>query len=326
MYKLILIVLLIVLPFYTPIFAVTEYKYAGEFLNVGVGARALGMGGAFVAVADDATAAYWSPGGLSHLKSKEVTFMYSQQFDNFVKTNFISYAHPTSKWGTFGISWLRLGVEDIPKTGFIDANGNLMQDFNDKNNDGIKDPDELYIERPTIVGTFDDVENGIFLSYGLGITKHLSTGLNLKIIRQSLSIHSSSGVGFDIGIMSELFSGLKIGLNIQDIPKTNITWDLTGHKDVIPTSVRLGVAYKGDISSLKSVAVFSWSMDTKYDTTMHYGVEWWLMKALALRLGLDDGRLSAGAGLKIAEFQVDYAFIGHEDIGNTHRISTSVRF
>jgi hypothetical protein len=326
MYKLILTVLVISFVICSPIFAETRYKYAGEFLNVGAGARALGMGGAFVAVADDATAAYWSPGGLSSLKSKEVTFMYSQQFDSFVKTNFIGYAHPTSRRGTFSISWLRLGVEDIPKTGFVDANGNLMQDFNDKDNDGVKDPDELYIERPVIVGTFNDVENGVFLSYGFKPNKHFSAGVNLKIIRQSLSIHSASGFGFDVGILSELFSGFKIGFNLQDVPKTTITWDLTGNKDIIPASVRFGVAYTGQIPSLKSVAIFSWSMDTKYGTTMHYGTEWWLMKALALRLGLDDGRLSAGAGLRIAEFQVDYAFIGHDDIGNTHRISTSVRF
>lgn len=304
----------------------TEYKYAGEFLNLGVGARALGMGGAFVAVADDGTTAYWSPAGLSYLKSKEVTFMYSQQFSNFVKTNFISYAHPTSNWGTFSISWLRVGVDDIPKTGFIDINGNLMQDFDDKNDNGVKDPDELYIERPVVVGSFDDIEDGVFLSYGLRINEYLSTGLNLKFIKQSLNIHTSSGFGADIGIISELFKGFKIGLNLQDVPKTTIKWDLTGHEDKIPISAKVGLSYTGEIPSIKSVAIVSWSVDTKYDTTMHYGAEWMLMNSLAMRVGSDDGRLSAGAGFRIAAFQVDYAFIGHDDIGNTHRLSTSVRF
>jgi hypothetical protein len=113
------------------------------------------MGGAFVAVADDGTTAYWSPGGLPLLKSREVAFMHSQQFDNLVKTNFISYVHPTSRWGAFGVSWLRLGVEDIPKSGYVDGNENNVQDFDDKNKNGVKDPGELYIERPIIVGSFD---------------------------------------------------------------------------------------------------------------------------------------------------------------------------
>jgi len=315
-----------ILVFALPAFADSEYKYAGEFLNVGAGARALGMGGAFVAVADDGTTAYWSPGGLPSLKSREVAFMHCQQFDSLIKTNFISYVHPTARWGTFGVSWLRLGVEDIPRTGFVDANGNLMQDFDDKNDNGIKEPGELYIELPEIVGSFDDIEDGIFLSYGRQLTDNLSAGLNLKIIRQSLDFHSSSGLGIDIGGLYELVNGFKVGLNLQDIPRTRLKWKLTKHEEVIPFSVRFGAAYTGQIPSMKSTITVSANVDTKYDTEMHYGAEWWFMKTLALRVGLDKGRLAVGCGLRMSAFQVDYAFVGHDDLGNTHRISTSVQF
>jgi len=304
-----------------------EYKYAGEFLNVGAGARALGMGGAFVAVADDGTTAYWSPAGLPSLKSREVAFMHCQQFDSLVQTNFISYVHPTSSWGAFGISWLRLGVEDIPKSGYVDANDNAMQDFDDKNDNGIKEEGELYIERPIIVGNFDDIEDGVFLSYGLNVTRSFSAGINLKLIRQALSGNTSSGWGIDIGGLYELISGLKLGLNLQDVTGTKLKWDSkTKHEENIPASMKLGVAYTGNIPSLRSIITISCNVDTKYDSEMHYGAEWWLMKTLALRIGLDEGRLSAGAGLRVTAFQVDYAFIGHDDLGNTHRISTSVQF
>jgi hypothetical protein len=305
----------------------TDCKYAGEFLNVGAGARALGMGGAFVAVADDGTTAYWSPGGLPSLKSREVAFMYCQQFNSLVKTNFISYVHPTSRWGAFGVSWLRLGVEDIPKTGYVDANENCMQDFDDKNDNGVKDPGELYIERPVIVGSFDDIEDGVFFSYGIKVSAGFSIGLNLKLIRQLLAANSSNGWGIDIGGLYELFNGFKVGLNLQDVPCTKLKWDSpTKHEDVIPFSTKLGAAYTRQISSLKSIFTVSCSMDTRYETDMHYGAEWWLMKTLALRIGLDEGRLSMGSGLRVSTFQVDYAFIGHDDLGNTHRISTSVQF
>ncbi len=186
-----------------------DYKYAGEFLNVGAGARALGMGGAFVAVANDGTAAYWSPGGLALLESREFSFMYSQQFESLIKTNFISYVHPKTKYGAFGISWLRLGVEDIPKTGYIDANQNNMQDFEDKNDNGIKDEGELYIERPIRVGSFDDTEDGIFISYGFRASNNISIGMNLKLIRQMLAENSSTGWGIDIGSIYELLMALR---------------------------------------------------------------------------------------------------------------------
>jgi hypothetical protein len=304
-----------------------DYKYAGEFLNVGAGARALGMGGAFVAVADDGTAAYWSPGGLPFLSNREFSFMHCQQFNSMVKTNFIGYVHPTSKWGAFGISWLRLGVEDIPQSGYIDANGNLMQDFNDANDNDVKDPGELYIERPVIVGYFDDIEDGVFLSYGAKITSSFSAGINLKLIRQILAANESSGWGIDIGTMYQLFQGFKLGLNLQDVTRTKLKWNsATNHEDVIPFSLEFGAAYTQEIASIKSAFTLSFSIDTKYNTETHYGLEWWLAGTLAMRAGLNDGRLSVGAGLRMSAFQVDYAFIGHDDLGNTHRVSTSVRF
>ncbi len=304
-----------------------NYKYAGEFLDVGAGARALGMGGAFVAVADDGTAAYWSPGGLAFLESREFSFMYSQQFESLVKTNFISYVHPKSKYGAFGISWLRLGVEDIPKTGYIDANQNNMQDFDDKNDNGIKDEGEFYIERPIKVGSFDDTEDGIFISYGLRAGDNISIGVNLKLIRQMLAENSSTGWGIDIGSIYELFDGFKVGLNIQDLTKTKLKWDsMTKHIDVIPVNFRLGAAYTKNIKSIKSDATISWNLDTKYGTEMRFGAEWWFLKTLALRIGFNESRLTFGTGLRISNFQADYAFVGHDDLGNTHRISTSVKF
>jgi len=304
-----------------------DYKYAGEFLNVGAGARALGMGGAFVAVADDGTTAYWSPGGLALLESREFSFMYCQQFSSLVKTNFISYVHPKSRFGAFGISWLRLGVEDIPKTGFIDANQNNFQDFDDKNNNGIKEEGELYIEHPIQVSSFDDIEDGILLSYGFKLGNTISTGANLKPIRQMLAENSSTGWGIDIGCIYKPISSFRLGLNLQDVTKTRLKWDsATKHEDVIPFSLKFGAAYIKRLPAIKSDVTFSWSIDTRYGTEMRYGAEWWIMKVIALRIGLYDDRLSVGSGIRVANFQADYAFVGHDDLGNTHRISTSVRF
>ena len=192
---------------------------------------------------------------------------------------------------------------------------------------GIKEEGELYIEHPIIVGSFDDIEDCVFLSYGMEVGESLSAGFNLKLIRQLLAANSSSGWGIDIGALYELFDGFRLGLNLQDVTGTKLKWDsATSHEDVIPFSAKIGAAYTGQITSLRSIFTVSCSVDTKYDSEMHYGAEWWLLKTLALRIGLDEGRLSVGSGLRISTFQVDYAFIGHDDLGNTHRISTSVQF
>ena len=122
-------------------------KYAGEFLSLGAGARPLGMGGSFVAVADDATATYWNPAGLGGLDRTEITFMHAGIFglDSY---DFINYVQPLGGVGAFGVSWIRLGIDDIPIT-------------------------ELWVpgtmsasNRPYVSGYMKDTENAFILSYG----------------------------------------------------------------------------------------------------------------------------------------------------------------
>src|SRR5436190_10778481 len=69
-------------------------KYAGEFMKIPVGARAVGMGGAFTAVCDDATAPYWNPAGMVYLPYREVFLQHAEQFGDLVNHNFGSYVMP----------------------------------------------------------------------------------------------------------------------------------------------------------------------------------------------------------------------------------------
>jgi hypothetical protein len=92
-----------------------DHKYAAEFLNIGVGARAMAMGGAFCAVADDATSSYWNPAGLRLLKSREIGVMHSAQFANEVKYDYLVFGSP-SVTESFGASIIRMGIDDIPYT------------------------------------------------------------------------------------------------------------------------------------------------------------------------------------------------------------------
>jgi hypothetical protein len=107
------------------------HKYAAAFLDTGVGARALAMGGAFVAVADDATAAYWNPAGLAQLGSREFTLMHAGQWGNVVKRDFLNAALPGDE--SYGVSLYRVGVEDIPYT------NNALLDYG---TDGYPDTEE----------------------------------------------------------------------------------------------------------------------------------------------------------------------------------------
>ena len=93
-------------------------RYAGEFLRIGVGARALGMGSAFMGLSDDGTAAYWNPAGLATLERREITAMHAEQFGSIVQYDFLSYVVPIGDPGrarqALGFSLVRLGVDQGP--------------------------------------------------------------------------------------------------------------------------------------------------------------------------------------------------------------------
>jgi len=89
-------------------------KYAGEFMAIGIGGRPLGMGGAFVAVANDVTAGYYNPAGLANLNYPQVSLMHSEQFGNLVNYDYAAVGIPFGTDMSFGISVMRLGVDGIP--------------------------------------------------------------------------------------------------------------------------------------------------------------------------------------------------------------------
>jgi uncharacterized membrane-anchored protein len=95
-------------------------KYAGEFLKAPVGPRAIGMGAAFTAVADDATASYWNPAGMVYLPYKEVVAMHSEKFGNLANHDYLTAVLPlggaTGRRLAGGISVIRMAVDDIPVT------------------------------------------------------------------------------------------------------------------------------------------------------------------------------------------------------------------
>src|SRR5262245_19449958 len=174
-------------------------RYAGEFLRIGVGARALGMGSAFVGLADDGTAAYWNPAGLATLERREVTAMHAEQFGSIVQYDFLSYVMPIGSPGGakhgLGISLVRLGVDEIPDTRglqVIDQNGNGKFDYPE---------DRLVVDESRFI--FDsDNDVALLLSYARDLRPGFSLGGNFKIIRQWLGDSlRSTGFGLDAGAL-----------------------------------------------------------------------------------------------------------------------------
>ena len=325
-----------------------EGSHAAEFLSHGVGARALGMGSSFVSVADDATAAYWNPAGLAQIQRRAFAAMYSDSFGasqggflskGLVEYNFVGYVHQIEGIGSAGISWIRLGVDDIPHTTFVDINGNgRLGDFLDKDGDGVKDPGEWYIDRPEVAGYFSNADNALLISYARQVQPNFSIGGNLKLLRQSLFENSGNGFGLDLGLMLKPLDGLHIGAVLADATGTQIRWN-TDDEPVFTRDrrFRIGLSYRISFPVIGK-ATFGVDLETdrkdlKVDggtaRIIRFGGEYWLFNVVALRIGAEGTKLAAGAGIRLrlgeTALYADYAFNAH-DLGNSQRVSISGLF
>jgi hypothetical protein len=313
-------------------------RYAGEFLRIGVGARALGMGSAFAGLADDGTAAFWNPAGIATLGSREITAMHAEQFGSIVKYDFLSYTMPLGSPGRpkqgLAVSLIRLGVDEIPDTRnleILDVNGNGKFDYPE---------DRLIVDESRFV--FDsDNDVALLFSYAREVSRGLSLGGNLKIVRQWLGDSlRSNGFGLDLGALYVGPSGWSAGAKLSDATTTQILWN-TGTDEFIAPSLRAGLAKTHALSKNRRHVITA-ALDVQVGFSdeqlssqanlgsvtfeFHPGLEYWLERKLALRTGLEARNFTAGAGFRYRKFGLDYAYLDHQDLDSSHRISALFSF
>lgn len=303
-------------------------KYAGEFLAIGVGARAQALGSAFVAVADDATATYWNPAGLGQIDFPQISLMHSEQFAGEVSYDFAGVVLPFKQKTTFGISLIRLGISGIPDTRYalidtVQANGK------------IDEGERLRLDKITY---FTNSDYSLFFSMSHKKSDNLYFGGNVKLIKRGFGDFSAWGIGFDASVFSRFGENLTIGANLMDATSTILAWD-TGTKELIAPMMKIGAAYlwapdfhkitfrpviESDIrfEGRKYASQFNLG-SMSFD--MHYGLEANLHNRLYLRSGIDDlNQISFGIGVLMPKLVVDYSFTSFDglyELGNSHRIS-----
>jgi hypothetical protein len=330
-------------------------KLAGEFLTTGFGARALGMGGAFVSIADDASAVYWNPAGLVQLKQSQILVMHSERFGNLVDYNCFSLARPLSTQpgqetiGAIGIIWLR--VSDIAFTAHLADPG---VDFIDADGDGAWDPGERRLWRPDRVIWKDDNEIAGYLSYAKRFGPRTALGLNAKIIWKETGDVTALGFGLDAGLLYDITANWRLGVNLQDFTSTPLYWDGWYYsseapdnrydvhtKETIYTTLKLGTSYSLPVAAIAGRLVFAVDCDFKFEGLAEDEVDFSVgdvsgdvklgalydyRQMLRVGIGMDRQKLSAGIGLMVSPFGLDYAFWRDTELDNTHRLSVSLDF
>lgn len=320
-------------------FAQDAPKYSNEFLTIGVGARSLGMGYAYVGSASDVTAGYWNPAGLPGVRGDlQVGAMHSEYFAGIAKYDYIGIAKPIDSASVIGISFIRFGVDDIPNTTeLIDNDGNLDYDR---------------------ITSFSAADNAFLISYARKMkVPGLRLGANAKVIYRKVGPFARAwGFGLDAGLQYDR-GPWRFAAMGRDITSTFNAWSYTldqktqdvfvrtgnelptnGVEITLPRMV-LGVARQFRLSAkldLLAEADLENTFDGKRNTLIassawsadpRLGIELGYARVVYLRAGvnnfqyvtdIDDKKTlnfqpNIGLGLKIKSVSLDYALT---DIGD----------
>ncbi len=291
--------------------------------EIGVGARPLGMGKAYVGVADDGSAIFMNPSGLGRMRSLKLGSMSGVLLQD-INYTVIGAANPFD-FGTVGIGFINAGISGIPITTLTGAG------------------------TPEFTGESADYNASlIYLSYGTDLSKYFdlpilvdtTVGGSLKIFLQgfkgggaSLEGATGSGLDMDLGLQYRPRRWATLGMNLQNCLPASLggkfVWQKNNIEEGIPMVIKGGVAAKiwgRDALTKVGEQELILALDSDMSATRkipgvwHAGVEWWPAKVLALRVGIDqkpkatttgtgvENNMTAGVGLRYAGYTFDYAY------------------
>jgi hypothetical protein len=291
----------------SPTWASSPGTTTGELLKIPVSARAIGMGEAYTAAADDSSALYWNPAGLSFMQQKEAAFMHSSLIES-VNYEHLAIAAPGDNYSA-GASMSYLGYGSIP--GYADA---------------------PVTSQP--VGLGDQSAYSYIFSGGASMFVHerLAVGFTGSVLRESLAGVSANtfaaNLGTLYGLASHPFAGdYRLGFSVTNLGP-GLKFD--SERDPLPRKINFG-AEAMHIKELPLNLTLDVTKPNDNSTYVGIGSEYWFKEIVALRLGYagsnDEGKgLRMGIGLKLREFLFDYAYGGFGDFGATHRIELSFRW
>lgn len=285
--------------------------YAGAFLRIGLGARAIAMGNAQVAATGNGFGFFYNPASLPHLTALSANFSYSfMSLDR--RFSYLGLSSALQPQAGFSLGWIYSGVGHIPS----------------------------FDSRGVETGEVDHGLHGVYFSFGIFIfPEKLSIGVNAKYLRENISdpdfSYKGEGFGADFGLMAKPFPALAIGYQLKDLnaklrSNTNNIFERGFDKEnSFPVSQRLGFFYNTPVKWIAVAYDFEWS--TAGEEKNHVGFEF-AIPGVAARIGYDNDHLTFGGGIEIDQYLgikaiLDYAFISSVvDEGATHIFTWQLAF
>jgi len=309
---------------------------AAKFLSIPVGARALGMGGAFVAVANDASAMFWNPAGIAQNYQAEALFSHAQWLAD-IDLNYGGVTIPIGEFGTVGVNFTSLSMDEFERT---------------------------TEDQPEGTGEFFSAGSfAVGVSFARFLTEWFAIGGNIKYINEHIWNSSATGLAVDIGtLFTTPFPGLKFGAGIanfgtkmqiegddlltqKDISPIagnngNVNASLTTDRFDMPLTLRIGLAYEPIADENQQLTIVADAIVPNDNSqSASVGGEYSLFQRIvSLRagykgLGVRDSEeeFTFGGGLRYTvaadlTLKFDYAFESFGRLDNVHKLALGILF
>ncbi|MFA5104314.1 MAG: hypothetical protein WC527_03990 [Candidatus Margulisiibacteriota bacterium] len=281
---------------------------AADIELIGAGARSISLGRAYVGEIGDSNSIFSNPAGLGGIGTMELSSMFANFAGDVTYTN-LNAAIPT-EYGNIGIGYLGARVGNLVFT-TIEANGRIGS-----------------------AGEFSYGSNIIAVAYSRKLWESTYLGITGKYYNDGSSqVANGSGASIDIGAIYKFNDKLRLGLSGQNILNTGMKWD-TGITDPIPYNLKAGLIYQPN-------DVFEGLLDVEQTQgrpmLVKAGLETKIWKNVGIRIGAEQMtqgqgenyfNYSAGVGLAVDRFRVDYAY--YRDMlvsdNSTHFVSFTIDF
>lgn len=282
---------------------------AGAFADMGAGARATALEGAFVSVADDAWTIFYNPGGADQVPGTQIQFMYYRPFSEVDGINYAGLAATKSFSGAgFALGTVGLGVQYFRASGIEETGGAGLTG-----------------------NTFSDYEMALRFGWSKGFGGSLATGrpptyyfgLSAKVVSTKVYEYSDGGFGLDVGFLLKPVNSLKVGFALENVVSPQIT--LIEHGDSYPVRGRAGFAY--DIGGY-GFGTAEVRIDDDSDYEFAVAGEARPVKMLAFRGGYEAvyKTWAAGLGVRASSILADFAYRPHGELGDSYIVTVGLNF
>ncbi len=272
----------------------------------GTGARALALGGAFCAIATDPAALTWNPAGLALASRFGYEVAHSAGVEVDSHDSYAALVAPSWRWGSLGLGVRSVGVGGV----------------------------EPRDERNNVSGDeFSSSETEITVGYARPINDAWSLGASLKLQSQDVGGYGASALAGDLGVLVAIgpalgfraswLEGLTAGLGIRNALEPALRLDRESVRD--PRTWRGGLAWRGWVGSQELTVAVDGDASQTVSPKLHAGAELLVRRLLAMRVGLHEDRLTAGAGVTWRNLEFGYAF-ENVALGPVHRVGLTQSF